>query len=112
MFDMNSMMAKLREVQMEMEKTRQRLDDISVEAEAGGGMVRVTVNGNRKVMRVEIDPDIMSQDDREMVEDLVAAAVNKAMDRAEATAKEEMAKVTSGLVPPGMDLGMGLGGLK
>lgn len=99
-------MGKLKEMQAEMEKTRARLDDITVSADAGGGMVRVTANGNRKILKIEVDPDIMDKDDKEMMEDLIAAAVNKVLDEAEVMAREELNKVSSGFMPniPGFDL--------
>ena len=109
MFNMNEMVGKLREMQAEMEKVRQRLDEILVEADAGGGMVVVQANANKRVMKVTIDPEIANVDDLEMIEDLVAAAVNKALERAEAAARDEMAKATKGFIPPGGIPGFDLG---
>lgn len=106
MFNPLEMLGKLKEMQAEMEKTRGRLDDINVSAEAGGGMVRVTANANRKILKVEVDPEIMDRDDKEIMEDLIAAAVNKALEEAEKTAREEINKVSNGMMPniPGFDL--------
>ena len=73
MFNPLELMGKLKEMQSEMEKTRSMLDDITVTSEAGGGMVKVTANANRKILRVEIDRDIIDPSDKEMIEDLVAA---------------------------------------
>lgn len=106
MFNPLEMLGKLKEMQAEMEKTRERLDDINVTAEAGGGMVRVTANANRKILKVEVDPEIMDREDKEIMEDLIAAAVNKALETAETTARDEINKVSSGMMPniPGFDL--------
>ena len=89
-----------------MERTRERLDDIIVSAETGGGMVKVTANANRKVLKIEVDADIVNANDKEMMEDLIVAAVNKTLEEAEERARQEIAKVSSGIMPniPGMDL--------
>ena len=110
MFNFQEMFGKLKEMQAEMEKTRERLDDLIVDAEAGGGMVRVKANGNRKVLNIDIDNDLLEMNDKEMLEDLVTAAVNKALEKAEQTAREEVAKASQGIVPPGFDLN-NLGGM-
>ena len=106
MFNPLELMGKLKEMQSEMEKTRSMLEDITVTSESGGGMVKVTANANRKILRVEIDRDIISPSDKEMIEDLVAAAVNIALERAEEKAREEINKVSSGFMPniPGFDM--------
>ena len=100
------LMGKLKEMQAEMENARQRLDDLTITAESGGGMVKVTANGNRKVIKIEVDPDIIDPADKEIMEDLIAAAVNKAMEEAEVKARDEIGKVSSGFMPniPGMDM--------
>lgn len=103
MFNPLEILGKLKDMQAEMEKTRAKLDDITVSSEAGGGMVRVTANANRKILKIEVDPDIVN--DKEMMEDLIAAAVNKALDQAEQTARDEINKASSGMMPniPGFD---------
>lgn len=69
--------------------------------------MRVTVNGNKKVVSLEIDNDLIKPDDKEMLQDLLVAAINKAMDSIEPKIKEHLQKSTEGLLPniPGMDLG-------
>lgn len=106
MFNPLDMMGKLKEMQAEMERVRQRLDDITITAESGGGMVVVTANANRKILKIQVDPDIMEKSDKEIMEDLITAAVNKAIDAAENVARDEVGKVTKGIMPniPGMDL--------
>jgi nucleoid-associated protein EbfC len=106
MFNPMDLMGKLKEMQAEMEKVKQRLDDITITAESGGGMVVVTANANRKVLRIEVDADIVNANDKEMMEDLIAAAVNKAMEAAENVARDEVNRVSTSMMPniPGMDM--------
>ena len=112
MFNLSDMMGKFQEMQNRLKEVKEQLEDITVESEAGGGMVRVTANGNRKVLKIHIDPDIIDKDDPEIMSDLITAAVNKALDKAEIRGREEIDGVTKGMLPniPGLDLGkMGLG---
>jgi nucleoid-associated protein EbfC len=106
MFDMMKMMGKMKEVQARMKEAQDNLVKISAEGESGGGMVKATVNGKKQLIALDIDPVILKADDKTMVQDLVVAAVNKAMEEAEGLAKEEMRKSTEGLLPniPGLDL--------
>lgn len=99
------MFGKIQEMQRNMEETRRKLAEITVQGEAGAGMVRVTMNCARKVLKVEIEAG--ATDDKEMLEDLIAAATNTAIEKADERAREEMAKVTQGMLPggiPGVDL--------
>ncbi|MBB6611941.1 YbaB/EbfC family nucleoid-associated protein [Pontibacter sp. Tf4] len=107
MFDMMGMMGKMREVQAKLKEAQENLQHITVTAEAGAGLVKATVNGQRKLLKIEIDESILNVNDREMVNDLVVAAVNNAMLTATERAQEEMKKKTDGLLPniPGLDLG-------
>ena len=107
MFDMFGMMGKMKEVQAKLKEAQENLQHITVTAEAGAGLVKATVNGQRKLLKIEIDESIMNASDREMVNDLVVAAVNNAMLTATERAQEEMKKKTEGLLPniPGLDLG-------
>ena len=80
---------------------------MEVTGESGGGMVKVTINGRHEAKRVQIDPSV-PLDDREMVEDLVAAAINDAVHRLEATTQERMAGLMGGMnLPPGLKLPFG-----
>lgn len=99
------MMGKMKEVQEKMKEAQENLTNITTTAEAGGGMVKATVNGKKQIVGLEIDPEII--EDREMVQDLVIAAVNKALSEVEVLAKEEIRKSTEGVIPniPGFDLG-------
>jgi hypothetical protein len=110
MFNFGEILGKFQDMQRKLEAVKTQLDDILVEAEAGGGMVRVTANANRKVLKIAIDPDVIDKNDPEILEDLIVAAVNRTLELAEARGREEMQKITQGLLPPGFDLGkLGLG---
>ncbi len=106
MFDMFSMMGKLKEVQAKMKEAQDSLQFITVTAESGAGLVKAKVNGQRKLISLEIDESILNKDDKEMVSDLIVAAVNKAMDEAAEKAQDELKRKTEGLMPniPGLDL--------
>ncbi|HRJ30436.1 MAG TPA: YbaB/EbfC family nucleoid-associated protein [Cyclobacteriaceae bacterium] len=106
MFDMMKMMGKMKEVQARIKEAQDSLDKITAQGESGGGMVKVTVNGKRKLLAIDIDPSLLKPEDKIIVQDLVVAAVNKASEEAEVLAKEELRKSTEGLIPniPGMDL--------
>ena len=87
-----------------MQKAQEEIAKLEVTGEAGAGMVKVTMLGNHNVRRVSIDDSLM-QDDKDMLEDLIAAAINDAVRRVEETSKEKMAAVTGGLqLPPGMKM--------
>ncbi|MCB1912458.1 MAG: YbaB/EbfC family nucleoid-associated protein, partial [Rhodocyclaceae bacterium] len=91
------------QMQENMKKMQDALAEIEVEGQSGAGMVKVQMTCKHDVRRVTIDPSVM--DDKEMLEDLLAAAVNDAVRRVEATTQEKMAGFTSGLnLPPGMKL--------
>lgn len=106
MFDMMKMMGKMKEVQAKIKEAQDNLVRVQATGEAGGGMVRVVVNGKKQVVSIYIDPTILKANDKVLVQDLVVAAVNKANEEVEVVAKEEMKKATDGLLPniPGMDL--------
>ena len=96
----DNIMKQAQEMQARLEKAQQELAEAEVIGEAGAGLIRVTMNGRHDVKRVEIDPELM-EDDKDMIEDLVAAAVNDANRRIEKMTQERMSSLTSGL-PPGM----------
>ncbi len=99
-----NIMKQAQEMQANLEKAQQELAEAEVVGEAGAGMIKVTMNGRHDVKRVEIDPELM-KDDKEMVEDLLAAAVNDANRRVEKMTQERMSSLTSGMgLPPGMKL--------
>jgi len=106
MFDMFGMMNKLKEVQGKVQEAQDSLQFITVTAEAGAGLVKAKVNGQKKVISIDIDESLLNKDDKEMVADLIVAAVNKAIDEAGEKAKDELKRKTEGLLPniPGLDL--------
>ena len=106
MFDLMKMMGKMKEVQARIKEAQDNLALLKVNGEAGGGMVKATVNGKRQLIALDIDAAILKADDKILIQDLVIAAVNKASDEAEIQAREQLKKSTEGLLPniPGMDL--------
>ncbi len=106
MFDMNEMMGKMKNAQAKLKETQANLKNISLSTESGAGMVKVSINGDRKIIALSIDESLLTKDDKEMVEDLVIAAINKANEEIEVRIKEEMQKNTSDMLPniPGLDL--------
>lgn len=107
-FNMADMFGKIQEMQSKVQEAQEKLNEVIVEAEAGGGMVKVKANGNRQVISVSLDKDVIDPDDKEMIEDLIVAGVNKAMEKAEEAAKEKMQEAYKGMIPgggiPGMDM--------
>lgn len=98
------LMKQAQQMQDNMRKMQEQLAAIDVEGQSGGGMVKVVMTCRHDVKRIAIDPSLLA-DDKEMLEDLVAAAVNDAVRRVETTVQEKMAGVTAGLpLPPGMKL--------
>jgi DNA-binding YbaB/EbfC family protein len=106
MFDMMKMMGKMKEVQARLKEAQDNLVFLKVSGESGGGMVKASVNGKRQLIALDIDPVLLKEEDKTILQDLVIAAVNKANDEAEVLAKEQLKKSTEGLIPniPGMDL--------
>ena len=107
MFDIMGMMGKVKEAQAKIKEAQARLVHLTAEGESGAGMVKVLVNGDRKVMKVEMDESLVNASDKEMLSDLIVAASNKAMEAIDVKIKAEMKSATEGMIPniPGMDLG-------
>ncbi len=105
MIDMIKMLGKMKEVQAKVKEAQDKLEFISTSAESGAGMVKATVNGKKQVVALEIDKDIITPDDSQMMKDLIIAAINKALEDVDIKAKEELKKSTEGIIPdiPGMD---------
>lgn len=101
--NISQLMQQAQQVQENLKKAQEELADLEVTGESGGGLVKVHMNGKHEVRRVAIDPEVA--DDREMIEDLVAAAINDAVKRIQETTKERMAGLTGGMpMPPGFNL--------
>jgi hypothetical protein len=99
-----NLMKQAQQMQDELQKAQARLAEEEVSAEAGGGMVKVTMTGRHEVRRIEIDDSLLS-DDKEMLEDLVAAAVNAAVQQIATRQADQLSGLTAGLsLPPGMKL--------
>ena len=102
--DLGNLMKQAQAMQANMQKVQAEIAALAVVGEAGGGMVKVTMNGKHEVQRVQLEPQL-PLDDREMVEDLMAAATNDAVRKVEAATQARMASVMGGMqLPPGMKL--------
>jgi DNA-binding YbaB/EbfC family protein len=107
-FNMADMFGKIQEMQSKMQEAQEGLNEVIVEAEAGGGMVKVKANGNKQIVAIEMDNDVVDPSDKEMLEDLIVAGVNKALEKAEEASKEKMQDMYKNMMPgggiPGMDM--------
>jgi DNA-binding YbaB/EbfC family protein len=98
------LMKQAQQMQDNMKKAQEQLAAIEVEGQSGAGLVKVLINCRNDVKRITIDPSLLA-DDKDMLEDLVAAAVNDALRKAEQTSQEKMSTVTAGLpLPPGFKM--------
>ncbi|MGE0734624.1 MAG: YbaB/EbfC family nucleoid-associated protein [Alphaproteobacteria bacterium] len=105
MKNLGQLMKQAQQVQQKMQDMQNELAGIEIEGAAGGGMVKVTLNGKSEVKRVKIEPSMLNPSDVEIIEDLIVAAFNDAKGKVESRVQEEMKKITGGLqLPPGMNL--------
>jgi len=101
---MGNLMKQAQQMQERMQKMQEQLAEMEVTGESGAGMVKVTMTGNHSVRRVDIDASLM-EDDKEMLEDLIAAAFNDAVRRVEEQNKTKMGELTGGMqLPPGFKM--------
>ena len=101
---LGGLMKQAQQMQENMKKVQDQLATLEVEGQAGAGMVKIVMTCRHDVKRVTVDPSLM-QDDKEMLEDLVAAAVNDAVRKVEATVQEKMSAITAGMpLPPGFKM--------
>lgn len=98
--NINNIMQKAQEMQEELEKKQEELAEKEVEATAGGGMVKVVMNGNQEVVDISIEKEVVDPDDPEMLEDLILAAVNNAKEKAGEMKQEEMGDIAGGMDLP------------
>ena len=99
---LGQMMKQAQKMQAQILKIQEEMAERSVEASSGGGMVTVTANGKQEILSIRIEPEVVDPEDVEMLQDLVADAVNEALKKAQEMVAEEMAKVTGGMQLPGM----------
>lgn len=105
MKNIGQMMQKVQEMQARMGEMQQKLADMEIAGSAGGGMVTATLNGKGELRHLKIDPSLINPAEKEILEDLVVAAVNDAKGKVDATAQAEMGKITGGLpLPPGFKM--------
>ncbi len=102
MANIGKLMKQAQEMQAKMGKLQEELARKEVDGSSGGGMVTVKMNGQQEVLSIHIESEVFDDDDREMLEDLIVAAVNEARRQALDLAKEEMSKLTGGLPMPGL----------
>ncbi|MCG3200180.1 MAG: Nucleoid-associated protein YbaB [Gammaproteobacteria bacterium] len=101
---LGNLMKQAQQMQESLQRAQEQIAAMEVTGESGAGMVKVTMTGRHDVKRVEIDPSLM-QDDKAMLEDLIAAAVNDAVRRVEQVSKDKLSGLTAGMsLPPGMKL--------
>lgn len=101
---MQGMLKQVQKMQEEMARVQAELGNKTVSEEAGGGMIKATVNGNKELVSVEIDKQVIDPEEKEILEDLVVAAVNKALESAGKMSEDELGKVTKGMIPPGLNI--------
>lgn len=101
--NMNNMLKQVQKMQKQMEEMQGEMEQKEVEATAGGGAVTVSVNGKKEILNVKIQPEVVDPDDIEMLQDLIVAAANEALRKAEEMMSKEMGKLTGGMnLPPGL----------
>jgi len=103
--NMGNLMKQAQQLQENMQRAQAEIAKMEVTGEAGGGMAKVVMTGKHEVRRVTLDASIVSSDDKEMLEDLIAAAVNDAVQKVERTSADKMSSLMGGMnLPPGMKL--------
>lgn len=103
--NMQGMMKQVQKLQEKMAKVQEELEQRTLVAESGGGMVKVTVNGKQEILKIEMEREVVNPEEMEMLEDLILAAVNKGLEDSRKMVQEEMSKVTAGVLPqiPGLN---------
>jgi len=102
MKNMNKLMKQAQQMQSKMTQLQEEMGEKTVEATAGGGMVKVVANGKQQVLSIQVEKEVVDPEDVEMLQDLIVAAVNEALSRSQAMVNEEMNKLTGGMNIPGM----------
>ncbi|MCF8110865.1 MAG: YbaB/EbfC family nucleoid-associated protein [Desulfobacteraceae bacterium] len=102
MKNMGKLMKQAQQLQDKMNKLQEEMADKTVEATAGGGMVKAVANGRQQIVSINIEKEVVDPEDVEMLQDLIAAAVNEALTRSQEMVSEEMSKLTGGMNIPGL----------
>lgn len=102
MKNMGNMMKQMQKMQKDMAKAQEQLKDETMEATSGGGMVKVIISGEKRILDIQINEEAVDPDDVEMLEDLVLAATNEALVKVDEMVNEKMGKFTKGMNLPGM----------
>lgn len=104
--NIQDVMKQAQEMQQKIAKVQEELADKTVTAESGGGMVKVRANGKQQILQIKIEKEVIDPNDAEMLEDLIVAGVNKALEESQKMSQEEMKKATAGMLPniPGLNL--------
>jgi len=97
-----NMQQLMKQAQQMQEKLQKQMETIVVDATAGGGMVSVKVNGQKQLLSIQIDPEVFSGGDKDMLQDLIVAAVNEGIRKVEAAMSEQLGSLTGGLKIPGL----------
>ncbi|WP_047153791.1 YbaB/EbfC family nucleoid-associated protein [Aneurinibacillus tyrosinisolvens] len=100
--NMQNMMKQMKKMQQQMQKAQEELKDKTVEAAAGGGMVTVIANGHKQIIDIQIKPEAVDPEDVEMLQDMVLAAVNEALNQVDELVAKDMGKFTGGMNMPGL----------
>ena len=105
MTDFNNMLKQAQELQKKMADAQKKVEELEAEGTSGGGLVKVKINGKNVTTSLSIDESLISKDEREILEDLIVAALNDARENVQKKISEEMSSLTGGLkLPPGMKL--------
>ena len=102
MGNMGAMMKQAQKMQVELARAQEEIKDMTFEASAGGGMVKAVAQGDNSLVSLTIDPEAVDPEDVEMLQDMIVAAVNEALESADAAAQQQISSVTNGLNIPGL----------
>lgn len=100
--NMNQMMKQVQQMQKKMEEAQKEVEETIIKTSSGGGVVEVEINGKKEVISINIDPEVVDPEDVDMLQDLILAAVNDAINQIDKVSEEKMGKLTGGLNIPGM----------
>ena len=100
--NMQEMMTQARKMQEQLAQAQESMKDVTIDASAGGGMVKATVNGDLELVSIQIDPDALDPEDVDLLQDMIVAAVNEAIRGVSEVASKQMSSITGGLNIPGM----------